>query len=109
MIKVDGDLDMSTADSLVDTVTGVVAGAGAVAVDLDLSGLGFLDSSGIRALLRAHRAIVAQGGSLTVSGARGLVAEVLRITAVEELLGVTIPPRRPGGRPPAAGDEAPRQ
>jgi hypothetical protein len=36
VIKVDGDLDMSAAESLVDTVTGVVAGAGALAVNLDL-------------------------------------------------------------------------
>lgn len=109
MIKVDGDLDMSTAESLVDTVTGVVAGAGALAVNLDLSGLGFLDSSGIRALLRARRAVVAQGGSLTVSGARGLVAEVLHITAVEELLGITTPPGRPGDQPPALEDGPPRR
>jgi anti-sigma B factor antagonist len=104
VIKINGDLDFDSADAFVDTVKGVLAGAGGASVDVDLSGLDFLDSSGIRALLQAHRACVSQGGSLSVSGARGLIAEVLHITAVDELLGVTTRRGPSTGRPPAPGD-----
>lgn len=93
MVRLDGDLAFDTADGLVTTVGRLLAGWGAAEVVLDLAGVDFLDSSGVRALLQVRRAVVAQGGVLSVSGARGLAAEVLRITAVEEWLNVT---GRPG-------------
>ena len=87
VIKVAGDLAFPDSDGLVETVAGLVADSGTADVVLDLGGVGFLDSSGVRALLQARQATLAKDGSLTVTGAHGTVAEVLRITAVDDLLG----------------------
>lgn len=56
-------------------------------VNLDLSGLTFIDSSGISTLLVLHRQVGNAGGRLTVSGARGQVARVFEITMVADHLG----------------------
>ncbi|GAA5198482.1 hypothetical protein GCM10023322_72010 [Rugosimonospora acidiphila] len=103
VVKISGALEVTTAEAFLATVEAVRGGSGGIAVQVDLSGVDFLDSSGIRALLRAHRAAVASGGSLTVSGARGLVAEVLRITAVGELLGMSA--GDPSGDRPSVRDD----
>lgn len=87
VITVDGDLDLDTSDGVVEAVRRVLSEGGEPAIVVDLSRVGFLDSSGVRALLVAQREALAQGGSLLVSGSRGVVADVLRITAVDELLG----------------------
>jgi anti-sigma B factor antagonist len=96
VVTVEGDLTFPDTDALVELVTGLVAGSGSadsgsagsgtVEVVVDVGGLGFLDSSGVRALLQARQATLAKDGSLTVTGAHGVVAEVLRITAVDTLL-----------------------
>lgn len=88
-IKVDGDLASPECDGFAEMVAGLVADRGTVDVVVDVSGVGFLDSSGVRTLLQARQATIARGGSLTVTGARGTVAEVLRITAVDSLLCAT--------------------
>lgn len=86
VISLDGDVAFPDCERLPELVAGLVAESGAVEVVLDLGAVGFLDSSGVRALLQARQAALAKDGSLTVTGARGTVAEVLRITAVDTLL-----------------------
>lgn len=87
VITVNGDVDLESSDGLVEAVRQLLADGAAPAIIVDLAGVGFLDSSGVRALLVAQRETAARGGSLSVSGARGIVADVLRITAVDETLG----------------------
>lgn len=53
---------------------------------VDLSGLSFLDSSGIRCLVDAHREFGAHSQRLTVTGAQGVVATALRVTGVYDAL-----------------------
>ena len=89
VISLNGSVDLATSDGLVEVVRRLLADGGEQAIIVDLAGVGFLDSSGVRALLVAQRDTVAQGGSLSVCGARGIVADVLRITAVDETLGGT--------------------
>jgi anti-sigma B factor antagonist len=85
-IGIGGELAFPDSDDLVELVAGLVAESGAVTVVVDVDALEFLDSSGVRALLQARQATLAKDGSLTVTGAQGTVAEVLRITGVDALL-----------------------
>lgn len=86
VIAVRGDVDLETSDALVAAVQRVLSDDPAAKVVVDLTTVAFLDSSGVRALLRSRSEAVAGGGSLSVTGAQGLVADVLRITAVDEML-----------------------
>jgi len=52
---------------------------------LNLSGLKYLDSSGIGELARIHVAVVKQGGAMKVVGLAPMVEEVLKITHLSQV------------------------
>lgn len=53
---------------------------------VNLSGLEFVSSSGLRVILRAAKQVKANGGKMKVCGARGVVKEVLEISGFDSLL-----------------------
>jgi anti-anti-sigma factor len=83
-VKVSGDIDLASADKVSEALSAALAVAPRVRVDL--SGVTFLDSTGIRALVQGYRQAQNQGGSLHVFGAKHWVAKVLDVTGVGPLL-----------------------
>ncbi len=77
-----GELDLSGADALQDTVTEAVKTPEVDGLLLDLAGLTFLASTGTSVLVAGWRMAGESGKRLRVDGARGMVREVLRITGV---------------------------
>ena len=61
-----GDVDIHTAPQVRDRLAALQA-EGAKSVVVDLSGVGFLDSSALGALVAAHRELEAEGGSLKLA------------------------------------------
>lgn len=59
--------------------------AGAHRLILDLSGLDYLSSAGVRALLLAQKAVETRGGKMALLSCRPPVREVLRICGLEQL------------------------
>jgi anti-sigma B factor antagonist len=53
VVRVDGELDVATAPALDDALQRAEASAVAV-ITIDLAGVSFIDSTGLRALLEAH-------------------------------------------------------
>ncbi|GAA2343106.1 STAS domain-containing protein [Dactylosporangium salmoneum] len=96
-VAMSGECDLSSREECTATLMAAVGAAPAVVVDL--SALTFLDSSGVHALVTAHRAALAKGGRLSVVNPSGMVAHVLDLTGVGELL----QPSR-AGKAPEAGD-----
>jgi anti-anti-sigma factor len=58
----------------------------AAELQVDLSAVTFLDSTGIRALLLAQRTATAHAVTMCITGAHGRVESILKITGVFELL-----------------------
>ncbi|MFC0004860.1 STAS domain-containing protein [Micromonospora siamensis] len=87
VVEVAGDLDMSTTPQLRDRLEAVVE-AGARTVVVDLTGVGFLDSSGLGALVVAHKDLRARDGWLRLAGVRRPVRTVLSITSVDRVIGI---------------------
>lgn len=88
VFRLAGDLDnrVQPADGeLVLDLGGVDPARGVV---LDASELEFLDSTGIRHLLDVRSAIVDNGGTLRLRGARPVVRRVLEVTGLTEALGM---------------------
>ena len=82
-IRVRGELDMSTAPELSTAL--IKAGEEAEgAVTLDLSGVTFLDSSAIGALIAAGQELNATGRSLRIGPRSAIVSRVLEITGLSE-------------------------
>jgi anti-anti-sigma factor len=64
---------------------------------VDLTAVDWIDETGLATLLRAHKRLHDQGGSLILRSPRGQVLRVLEVTGVAELPGLTIEPD--GGNP----------
>lgn len=82
---VSGDIDLSNADDLEQHLAeNIASDAGAVA--LDLTEVLFIDSAGINTLVTARRRADELGKTFRVTGASGLVRELLEMTGVWQYL-----------------------
>jgi len=75
-VTVTGDVDVTSAPVLADCLQSMLARPDLTAVDLDLSGVTFLNAAGLRVLVVAHRAARTTGTVLRVHAGR--VRAVLR-------------------------------
>lgn len=88
-LAVIGELDMASAARWDRTLDEVLRRPGVVEIVVDLAEVPYLDSTGVGSLLRGAAEAVGRGAALRVANARPVVARVLRITAVDGLLGLT--------------------
>jgi len=85
VISVDGELDLSTAPRLKWMLVDALEG-GSCQVVIDLSNVTFMDSSGINALLRAHKKVAAYGGWIRMSAMSDHVLQAADITGLPHVL-----------------------
>jgi anti-sigma B factor antagonist len=57
-------------------------------VIFDLSGVTFLDSSGVGIVMMCHAKLRKVGGALHIAGASGMVRETLELTSVDKIIKV---------------------
>jgi anti-sigma B factor antagonist len=84
-LRLCGELDLATADSL----TGVLDqqfDSGRRSIHLDLSGLRFVDCTGLRTLMRAHNECLAHRGNLILTHVGPPTARLLALTGLSEAL-----------------------
>ncbi|MFC4069961.1 STAS domain-containing protein [Actinoplanes subglobosus] len=84
VVALAGDCDLDSRDEMTAALVDAVRSSRTVMVDL--ADVGFLDSSGLHALVTAHHAALERGGVLHVVNVTGAVATVLEITGILELL-----------------------
>jgi anti-sigma B factor antagonist len=82
-----GVVDLASAKELEDGLAAVVADDRATVVVVDLAGVTLLDSMGIAALLKGRRLADERGRTYRLTGASGIVRQVLDITGVWTHLG----------------------
>jgi anti-anti-sigma factor len=85
-VVAEGDLDLLTAYGLEGHVLSE-AGAGDV-VTLDLSATPFMDSTGLRVLLRLRQLAERSGWRLRVTGVQPQVGRMLALAGADKLLGL---------------------
>lgn len=79
-----GEVDIHTCDQLEATLVSL-AGDGVRTISLDLGGVRFIDSSGLRALVVGHKALEDNGGALLIANQSAMTARLLEITGLDEL------------------------
>jgi anti-sigma B factor antagonist len=79
VLVVEGEVDLSVAPRFAQELEGLVEGAARTAV-VDLSGVGFIDSSGVRELLKAHRRAQSSGGELVLRAPSTACRRVLQVS-----------------------------
>ena len=89
--KTEGGRTIISVTGRVDTTTAPELDAGlklegTETLTLDLSGVPYMSSAGLRCLLVAQKKMMAGGGSLTIAGLQPAVREVLDITGFSGIL-----------------------
>jgi anti-sigma B factor antagonist len=79
LLTVSGELDMATAPLIVEGVDEILD-AGTRDIEVDLSAVTFMDTSGLQALLVSSMRAGAAGGALALRSPSERVLNVLRIT-----------------------------
>jgi anti-anti-sigma factor len=85
VLRARGELDIATAPRLASAIDAALE-RGAHDVLLELDDVTFLDSSGIREIVRARKLFEERGGRLVVDGASGAVQQVLEVSGLLQSL-----------------------
>lgn len=87
VVEVHGDLDMATQPQLRDGLQAAID-AGPTEVVVDLTGVGFMDSSALGTLVVMFKALRADGGRLCLAGVQQPVRSLLSVTSVDRVVDV---------------------
>ncbi|MEV6599921.1 STAS domain-containing protein [Actinoplanes sp. NPDC051346] len=86
VVAPEGDVDVDNAAVLRQVLHQVVDRRDCARLDVDMSAVTFLDSSGLGMLVAAHRAANARGITLTVRKPGPMVRMVLEVTNLHQVL-----------------------
>lgn len=86
-VRHEGDLDIVTSEDVKRRLAGMVE-EGSRTVALDLRGVGFVDSSGLGALVAVHHFAESHGAQFVVQGAPRHVLSLFSLTRLDNLLNV---------------------
>lgn len=80
-IEVEGEVDLATVEDLEQAIESVHAGRDEGVV-VDLTGSSFMDSTGLKALVMAHRRFSAEGRPFAIAVSGGPVSRLLDLSGV---------------------------
>lgn len=84
-IRLEGELDTDTCAGF-EVALFEAEASDAARILIDITGLDFIDSVGLGAFVRAGRRALGQGDRLRFTRPRGHVADMLRLTALDQTL-----------------------
>lgn len=86
-VKLSGELDYSSSTKLRAALEDFIK-LSKGPVDIDLTGLEYLDSSGLAVLIELRKKLKVKNRELTVAGVHPNAEKVIRLTQVAELFGI---------------------
>jgi anti-anti-sigma factor len=84
-VRCRGEIDISTADRL-EEVLRQLSSTSPSDVAIELTEVTFIDSTGVNAIIAAHRALDRRGRTLRVLGASGAARRLFEITGVDRIV-----------------------
>ena len=87
LVTLAGECDLHTGRQLRDVLTSEVS-RGARRMILDLSGLSFMDSTGMQVLLSVHTVLTVRNGTLSAVAPQPVVARILELTGADQYIPV---------------------
>lgn len=85
VLRLLGEVDLGNKDLLRDAIGGAMEHRPQLLV-LDLSGLSFIDCSGLQVLVRTHKQLADDQRQLFVAGGRPIVRRLIRLTGLDAYL-----------------------
>jgi anti-anti-sigma factor len=86
VVRLSGRLDSSTAKTVEDGLVAAIAGAAPPRIVIDLTGLSYISSAGLRVLLLTNRKVAGAGGRMALCGLTAAVREVFAISGFDTIL-----------------------
>lgn len=83
-VSLEGRLDTTTAPELEGELKGTLEGVKELIIDL--KGIEYISSAGLRVLLSAHKSMSAAGGSMVIKGANEEIMEIFDVTGFIDIL-----------------------
>lgn len=83
-----GEIDIATAERLMEVLDRCLAGPACRSLTVDLSNVPFLDASGLRVLVRARRRLADDRRVLTLTHLQPMARRVIALTGLTDYLGV---------------------
>ncbi len=87
IVAVNGEVDVYSAPALKEALAELLA-SGAVTIVVDLSGVGFLDSTGLGALVEARSATTDAGGTLPLVCSQERILKLFTITGLDGVFAI---------------------
>ncbi|SDC30145.1 STAS domain-containing protein [Actinokineospora iranica] len=88
VVSVTGEVDLATAPDLERALETALSQPEATGVRVDLSGVEFMDSAGLRVLVAARRNAETAGQSLVLHAPHDRVRRIIEITGLAEVFGL---------------------
>ena len=89
VIRLAGEVDFANVDDISDWLLSAMDKSPRPRIQIDLTDLDYVDSSGIRCFILAHRHAASRGVELSVVNPQLAVRRVLQATGVDQVLGLT--------------------
>ncbi|MDN3354389.1 STAS domain-containing protein [Actinomadura sp. DC4] len=83
-----GELDVTNAGQAEEAVRAAQAEHQWDSLVFDLSGLTFMDSTGVRVLVRAHRLAAQRGGTIALAGLTPSVSRIMEVTGLDRAFAI---------------------
>lgn len=83
-VSLNGGMYLDSAVEIREILTGYIEN-GHINFNIDLSGVDYMDSSGVGALLAVRRLAMKKGGRVTVKGQHGLIHDLFRLTQLDKV------------------------
>lgn len=110
VVTVHGEIDLGSAHRLSDAALAALQQVGSRLV-LDLAGVSFMDSTGLKVLLALHKRAQVAGGRLLLAGPTRTVLRVLTVTGLDQAFEIcdtvdaAVAALATGGAAPAAASD----
>lgn len=89
VITVSGEVDLATAADLERALSEAMTGTDAATIDVDLAGVEFMDSAGLRVLVAARKQAEDAGRTLRLRSPHERVRRIIEITGLAAVFGIT--------------------
>lgn len=86
-VRLDGSMYVEDSAIIREQLIGLLD-EGLVNLTVDLSGLDYVDSSGLGVLISIHKRCLQKGGRMTVTGLKGMVEELFKLTRLDLVFNV---------------------
>lgn len=108
-VYLEGEIDHCIAGGLREEIEALLREPGIRALNLDFSGVSFMDSSGVGMIIGRYKTMVARGGTVSASGLHPPVDRLFHLAGLHRILTIMDGEHGTPAQPTSAGRNTPHE